>query len=67
VASSLKEEIFKFKEDMWLIELLTIEAMIKKPIYFREVFKECQLPAMEPNDELTFESIKGAGLGNYRE
>ncbi len=52
---------------MWLIELLTTEALQKKPVYFKEVFKECDLPFMEPSDELTFEQIKSARLGEFRE
>ena len=55
VATMLKEQLHVFKGEMWLIELLTTEALQKKPAYFKEVFKECDLPVMEPSDELTFE------------
>ncbi len=45
---------------MWLIQNLTIEAYLKKPGYFKEIFKELSLPALEPNDEISFESIKNS-------
>lgn len=46
-------DIEKFREKLWVIELLTTEAMIKKPNHWKELFKECDLPEIEPNDEMT--------------
>lgn len=37
---------------MWMIELLTTEAMIKKPNHWKDLWKECELPDIEPNDEM---------------
>lgn len=39
---------------MWVIELLTTEAMVKKPAYWKEVFKECKFSFEAVNDEMSF-------------
>jgi hypothetical protein len=38
-----------------MIEFLTIEAMIKRPSHFVELFRACDLPLIKPNLEMTFE------------
>lgn len=35
-----------------MIELLTTEAMIKKPAHWKDIFKECNIQEIEPNDEM---------------
>lgn len=55
VAQELKGNIEKFRENLWLIELLTTEAMInpkKSGPHWKELFKECEI-VMEANDEMT--------------
>jgi hypothetical protein len=47
----LKAEIENFKKIGWMIELLTKEAMIKKQIYWVELFKKCE-SNMEWNEEM---------------
>lgn len=37
---------------MWIIEYLTIEAMIKKLAHWKDLWRECHLPDIEPNDEM---------------
>ena len=52
VIKDFKSDVDKFKEKLWMIELLTTEAMIKKPQHWKDLWKECELPDIEPNDEL---------------
>ena len=52
IAREMKHDVEKFRERLWLIELLTTEAMIKKPAHWKDIFKECELPEIEPNDEM---------------
>ena len=53
---------------MWLIELLTIEVMIKKPGYWKEISNECGLPQeIEPNDELSLTTLIEMQLMDHRE
>ena len=50
-----------------MIELLTIEAMIKRPQHFRDLFNQCELYSVEPNDEMTFGNLVEIGLEKHRE
>lgn len=38
-----------------MIAYLTIEAMIKRPSHFIDLFKACNLPMVRPNLDLSFE------------
>ena len=67
IARVLRTKIEKFKEDLWLVELLTSEAMIKKPAYWKDVFKEIQMTAFEVNDELSFAKLKESGFLKFKE
>ena len=53
VCKELKSDVEKFREKMWLIELLTTEAMIKKLNHWKDLWKECELNEIEPNDEMS--------------
>lgn len=53
IISEMKEDIEKFREKLWLIELLTTDALIKKPHYWKEISEACKLSKqnkLEPND-----------------
>lgn len=52
IASCLKEDTESFKLNLWLIELLTTEVMVKKPLYWKELFIKCEVPVLEPNDDM---------------
>jgi hypothetical protein len=53
VGAQLKEDIDNFKTNLWIIELLTTEVMVKKPIYWKDIFNKCEKPQIEPNDDMT--------------
>ena len=67
IAKALRSDIEKFKENLWLIELLTIEAMMKKPVFWKKVFKEVNKTAIEPNDDMSFQILKDMGMLEFRE
>ena len=50
-----------------MIELLTTEAMIKKPQHWKDLWKECDLPDIEPNDELNLQILIDSKLPSFRE
>lgn len=68
IAQALRSDIERFREDLWLVELLTIEAMVKKPAYWKEI-KEIQTPAavFEVTDDLNFIRLKEFGFLKFRE
>ncbi len=51
---TMKKEMDQLRDNLWMIEFLTIEAMIKRPNHFKDLFLECKLPIIEPNDEMNF-------------
>ena len=67
IAKNLRTDIESFKQNLWLVELLTTEAMIKKPAYWKDVFKETGLNSIEINDALTFQTLTEVGFLNKRE
>lgn len=67
IARALRTDIEKFKEDLWLVELLTTEAMIKKPAYWKDVFKEIQMQSFEVSDDLSFTKLKESGFLKFKE
>lgn len=67
IAAEFKKDIEGFKEKLWLIELLTTEALIKKPLYWKDIAKECNIPNLEPNSELTFKVILNVGLAEHKD
>jgi hypothetical protein len=53
-----------------LIELLTTDALIKKPHYWKEISEACKLSKenkLEPNDELTLKVILDLKLDEFRD
>ena len=70
IITAMKEDIEKFREILWLVELLTTDALIKKPHYWKEISDACKLSKenkLEPNDELTLKVILDLGLDQFRE
>lgn len=70
VTIELKKHIESFKEYMWLIELLSTEAMtnLKKAIgHWTEVFKAAAITDILPNEEMSLKGLLDYGLNNYRE
>lgn len=67
VAKEMKLDVEMFKERMWMIELLTTEAMIKKTSHWKDIFKECGVQEIEPNDEMSLAAIIEAKLIDHRE
>jgi peptidyl-tRNA hydrolase len=51
----------RFREKMWLIELLTTEAMTKKPATWKEIFRECGVTEIE-SEEMTFQGLLDVGM-----
>ena len=39
----MKADIEDFREKLWLIELLATEALMKRPVYFKEISEVCEL------------------------
>lgn len=66
VIKDLRSDLDKFREKMWLVELLTTEAMQKKPQTWKEIFRECQIQEIE-NDEMTFQTLLDAGMQQFRD
>jgi hypothetical protein len=61
-----KKDMEKLRENLWMIEFLTVEAMIKRPTHFLELFKQCGLPRIEPNDEMSFQLLLDYQLERHR-
>lgn len=57
----LRADVERFREKMWLIELLTTEAMAKKPATWKEIFRECNVAEIE-HEEMTFQGLLDAGM-----
>ncbi|EAS04067.1 axonemal dynein heavy chain (macronuclear) [Tetrahymena thermophila SB210] len=70
VTLELKKHIESFRENMWMIELLSTEAMsnLKKAIvHWNEIFKAANIKDLVPNEEMSLKLLLDQGLNNYRE
>ena len=45
-----------------MIELLCTEVMIKKPIYWKEIFERCQINEIDPNDDMSLKILSEIGM-----
>ena len=50
------------REKLWVIELLTTEAITKKPQVWKDIFRECNSPDIIPNDDMNLNIIIEAGI-----
>jgi len=66
VMKSFKEEIDNFKIQMPLIEMLTTEAMIKKPQHWEDIYRECNIPTQDLN-ELSLKGLIDMNMLEHRE
>lgn len=41
----------EFKSVLWVVEALRIEAFEMKPLFWRELFKECKIANFNPKEE----------------
>jgi len=68
VASDLKELVQSFKLKSWIIELLTKDAFVKKPIYWKEIFTKLEISSIEFSEEMSFNQLLNeARLGEHRD
>ena len=61
----MKAHVEKFIENLWVIELLTTEAMSnprRSAPHWKELFKETQVPNIEQNDDMTLNNLLTSGL-----
>ena len=49
-----KKDLDSVKDNIWIVELLTLEAMQKKPTFYKEIFKEAGIQNVELNDDMSF-------------
>jgi len=64
---SFRRDIDTQRENLWVIELLSIEVFIKRPFYWKELFKECSMKEVEPNDDMTLAVLIQKGILTCRE
>ncbi|CAK93776.1 unnamed protein product (macronuclear) [Paramecium tetraurelia] len=62
----LKSQIDEFKEKLWLIELLTTEAMKIKLNMWKDIWKIVGIVDQETNDDLSLDTLVSHGLMNHR-
>jgi len=67
ISTQLKEDVEKFKQNLWIIELLTTEVMVKKPIYWKDVFTRCAIAPIEPNDDMSLKMLIDQGMMEKQE
>ena len=67
IIRALREDIEKLRSKLWIVECLTNEAILKKPSIWKDVFRECELGYIEPNNEMTLMILIDHGIAGYRE
>lgn len=70
ITIELKRHIETFKEYMWLVELLSTEAMtnLKKSFaHWSDIFRAAEITDIIPNEEMSLKVLLECGLGKHRE
>ncbi|EAR87528.2 hypothetical protein TTHERM_00069350 (macronuclear) [Tetrahymena thermophila SB210] len=67
VIQEIQKDIDQSREISWMIEYLTTEAMIKKPQFFKDLFRECNLPMIEPNEDMSLKALIDVDLIHFRD
>lgn len=62
VSRALRKDIDDLRGIIWVVEALTIEAFIKKNSNWKELFRECKMRDIEPNDNLSFNTLINKGI-----
>ncbi len=67
VIRTFREDLEKLRTKLWIVECLTNEAVLKKPSIWKDIFRECELSYIEPNNEMTLMILIDHGISGYRE
>ena len=67
VLKELRMDVEKIREKLWVIELLTTEAILKKSSIWKDIFRECSSPEVIPNDDMTLNILVEAGILGIKE
>ena len=67
VLKELRQDVEKMREKLWIIELLTTEAIIKKSLVWKDISKEIGSSELIPSDDLTLTFLIDSGITNFRE
>ena len=67
VLRELRTDVEKMREKLWIIELLTTEAILKKPQVWKDIFKESNSPEIAPTDDMNLNVLIEAGIMNIKE
>jgi len=70
MATEMRKRTEKFRENLWMVELLTTEAMcnLKKATnHWREIFTKAEVENIEINEEMNLKTLLEKGLDKFRE
>ena len=67
ISGQLKADAENFRTNLWIIELLTTEVMVKKPMYWKDVFERCEIAFVEPNDDMNLKMLIDIGMMKKQE
>ncbi|CAD8044294.1 unnamed protein product [Paramecium primaurelia] len=64
---NLRRQLDQFKDNIWIVESLAIEAYKRKPIFWKDLFRECSFPQLENKEEITISNLLKKGILNYKD
>ena len=67
ITQTFIEDVNSFKTNLWIIELLTTEDMVKKLQYWKEFFQKIEKPVLEPNDDMSLKSLIDCDIFSFQE
>ncbi|CAD8045721.1 unnamed protein product [Paramecium sonneborni] len=67
VTRGFRRALDAFKDNLWVVETLAIEAFTKKPVLWRELFKECRIQNFDPKEDFSLQSLIQRGILNVKE
>lgn len=67
IAQTFIEDVNGFKTNLWIIDLLTTEVMVKKLGYWKEFFQKIDKAPVEPNDDMCLKTLTDMDIFSVRE
>lgn len=66
-ARGFRRSLDSFREILWVIEALAIEAFSKKPALWREFFKDCKIQNFDPKEDFSLQTLINRGVLQVKE
>ena len=67
LSRGFRNSVDEFKEKLWIVEALAIEAFYKKPSLWRDLFRDCKIQNFDPKEDFPLSALLQRGILNVKD